>query len=109
MAEAVLLKEGGLDGGGPELDMAACLKAAAVMSPVVGGFTASTMPDLQSLPTDEKNLTRKPVSGGRIALWKRGFGLPQRLSVVNLLMRPTRQDKNSIQLARNFRQFVPSG
>lgn len=40
----------------PELAIAAALNAAAVCSPVVGGFTENTMPDLQSDPTDEKNL-----------------------------------------------------
>ena len=42
--------------GGPELDMAFCLNASAVLSPDSGGFTARTMPDLQSVPTEEKNL-----------------------------------------------------
>lgn len=40
---------------GPELDIAFCLKAAAVWSPDKGGFTARTIPDLQSLLADEKN------------------------------------------------------
>ena len=40
----------------PELAIALALNAAAVWSPLVGGLTASTMPSLQSEPTDEKNL-----------------------------------------------------
>lgn len=37
--------------------MALCLKASAVVSPVRGGLTDRTMPDLQSEPTEEKNLS----------------------------------------------------
>ena len=46
----------GADGEDPELDIAFCLNASAVLSPVRGGLTAKTMPDVQSEPTEEKNL-----------------------------------------------------
>ena len=40
----------------PELAIAAFLKASAVWSPDNGGFMERTIPDLQSVPTEEKNL-----------------------------------------------------
>lgn len=51
----------GEEAGGvvPELESAFCLNAAAVMSPLVGGLTERTMPDRQSPPTDEKNLSEE--------------------------------------------------
>lgn len=45
--------EGDGEGGAPVLDMAFCLKASTVWSPENGGFTAKTMPFLQSSPTEE--------------------------------------------------------
>lgn len=52
---ACVLEEGA-DEETPELDIAFCLNASAVLSPVSGGLTARTMPDVQSEPTEEKNL-----------------------------------------------------
>lgn len=45
------------DDEAPELAIALFLNASAVWSPVNGGLMERTIPDLQSEPTEEKNLT----------------------------------------------------
>lgn len=66
--------------------IAFALKAAAVSSPVVSGLTARTMPDLQSDPTEEKNLPRacsyQRMNEPHVDIANHR---PQRLRVVHLL------------------------
>lgn len=50
------LEAGEEDDGVPVLAMALFRKASAVWSPLSGGLMERTIPDLQSVPTEEKNL-----------------------------------------------------